>query len=314
MAQVHIDIDNLWIYEREYGSKSSLAPEYIFEQALPLMLELFSTHGVKATFFLVAKDLQFQACRDFCSLAIERGHEIANHTYTHPSNLHRLSKSEKEFEIMKAHDLISAVTNRAVTGFRAPGYYLDRDIIEILVANGYQYDSSVLPSPINCLMSFYVSWKSGRALDKAFGRKRYALASRKISRIQSKINREKFLLELPIHTLPLLRFPTHSTMIYLLGSWYCDLVSYVLRNSNPNSIYLFHAIDMVDCLPGDSLASKVLPLQIPLARRIEIANQILKSIQSQTCQTAASLVSNLNPQTISKARLLALPMPSKRLA
>jgi hypothetical protein len=290
MVSIHVDVDNLWNYVQEFGAGYSGNYDLIYTTAVPLMVEMFSRYGVRATFFICAKELSRPSCVEICREAIRRGHEIANHTLNHPTTLYRLTKAEKHREVVYSGRLIEDRLGTKVYGFRAPGYYIDDDIVDLLTENAYLYDTSVLPSFMNLLMGTYIGLKTGRKIDKAFGRKRYAVASRAITKIFSRTDRNKFIYELPITTLPLLRLPIHSTMLYLLGERYVSAVQTYLRSASGTCIYVFHAVDALDYTADAVLCKNVPALQLALSRRVQLIEQILQSCQGREFVTAKDLV------------------------
>lgn len=308
MTFVHVDVDNLWIYEGEYGVQISARQDLVYTQALPRMLELFDRFAVKATFFIVGKDLEHAYARDLVSDCISRGHEIANHTYSHLQAWHRLTASEKASEIERCERAIEAAVGVRPVGFRAPGYYLDDDIIDILMEREYVYDSSVLPSLANTLMGAYVSFRAGSRLDKAFGRRRYALSSQAVSRIERTRFPERTLLELPISTVPLLRCPMHSTFVFLLGEKYLRLVTRSLRKQKAKAVYLFHAIDTLDHPDPGALGEKVIPLRLSLARRLSMLEQLLAAIGDKATTTSREALVGSDVGGYPRSILLNRPM------
>lgn len=278
MISIHVDVDNLWVYEEEYRTLADLPYERVYDQALPLLLEAFARFGVKATFFVVGRDFDMQECRDFCRRAVADGHELANHTDTHPVNLHRLGWAEKEAEIRRCGERIAEVTGKKPIGFRAPGYYLDEDIIEILIGNGYVYDASVLPSLLTPLMWYYIVLRGGLPLDKAFGRLRHGFCSQRVLRVPSRTRPGESIYEVPISTVPLFRTPFHSTFVYALGLRYFSLARSLLRLFPGNRVYLFHAVDALDYPKDGALRAKLLPLKWSLPRRLELVGRILSEL------------------------------------
>src|SRR5205814_4038259 len=74
------------------------------------------------------------------------GHELGNHSHTHPYELARLERARIDEEIARAHEVITGIAGVAPVGFRAPGYDMSERVIDALMAQGYRYDSSVFPS------------------------------------------------------------------------------------------------------------------------------------------------------------------------
>jgi len=280
MIHLHCDVDNVRLYEREHGVAESFDPHRIYDQALPILLDLIEQAGARATFFVVGQDAALKSCREFCLLARSRGHEIGNHTFSHRGDLYRLSFADKEREIAACDDVLSSLLGEPIRAFRAPGYYLDRDVLEILMGRGYLYDSSVLPGVVNQLMGAVIRWQSGRAIDKTFGRRRYALASQAITRITSSKDPTRSILELPIATLPLVRLPVHTTFIFLLGMGYFRLAAALLGRFQRDSVFLFHAIDTLDYPADGELSSKVPALRYSLQERRSMLAEMLRRLQT----------------------------------
>jgi len=81
------------------------------------LLDLLDKYQVKATFFIIG-----QCAKNNPEIIKEihnRGHKIANHTYTHPA-FHKISLSDKINEIISTNILIKELTNEDCGIFRAP--------------------------------------------------------------------------------------------------------------------------------------------------------------------------------------------------
>lgn len=88
--------------------------------ATPQLLELLTKYGVKATFFLIGRQV-----RAFPALAremVERGHEIGNHTETHPS-LTWLTSSGIAEELERCDEAISSAMGVTARWMRPPYGY-----------------------------------------------------------------------------------------------------------------------------------------------------------------------------------------------
>ena len=93
-VSVSVDLDPVECYWRIHalpGAPPDGARHAILRRCLPRFAELFARHGVRATFFVVARDLEEDAegARLLATLARD-GHELASHTYSHPYDLVRL--------------------------------------------------------------------------------------------------------------------------------------------------------------------------------------------------------------------------------
>jgi peptidoglycan/xylan/chitin deacetylase (PgdA/CDA1 family) len=75
------------------------------------------------------------------------GHEIGNHTYTHPQHFGLLDNRSVEDEIERTHDVISNVCHVEPKGFIAPGWSMPKYGYKVLERLGYSYDLSSFNSP-----------------------------------------------------------------------------------------------------------------------------------------------------------------------
>jgi peptidoglycan/xylan/chitin deacetylase (PgdA/CDA1 family) len=86
-------------------------------ESTPALLEILAGHGVRATFFMCGENVR-RLPRIACEVR-EQGHEIGNHTDTHP----RLNFKSAEFiyrEMAQAQETIQAITGVTPRLFRAP--------------------------------------------------------------------------------------------------------------------------------------------------------------------------------------------------
>lgn len=271
MIYLHIDVDNLWIYEKEFGVKILSNKEYIYKSSLPLLLKFLDKSGSKATFMIIGKDLELPACRSFCKKAISKGHEIANHSWSHPIFFGKMSFEEKKKEILKAHNAITKTCKIEPVGFRGPGYYQDREIITILEELNYKYDTSVLPGYAEILMSVYANLQKGENRNKTFGRLSYIIKRQKPHTLKND------LIEFPISILPILRLPIHTTFAYFFGEIYQKLILRHVSKKRNYLLYLLHAIDFVD-IEIQKTNNPVLPLRTKFEERMKFIEKIIDSM------------------------------------
>ncbi|MCL2450975.1 MAG: polysaccharide deacetylase family protein, partial [Polyangiaceae bacterium] len=79
--------------------------------------------------------------------AASSGCEIANHSLDHRYDLVRLGRAEIRRQIDEGARAIERATGRAPVGFRAPGYTVTDEVLDLLAELGVAYDSSVFPCP-----------------------------------------------------------------------------------------------------------------------------------------------------------------------
>lgn len=150
---VSVDLDDLACYHAVHGlgDPAPAQREVITRNTLPRFLELFKACRVRATFFVIGRDLK----RDFESggagaallkNALDAGHELGNHSYAHAYDFSDWS-SQRIYEDLSRCDALLRDLGAAPRGFRAPGYGHHERMLMQVAALGYHYDSSSLPSP-----------------------------------------------------------------------------------------------------------------------------------------------------------------------
>lgn len=99
------------------------------------ILETLDKYEIKATFFLCG--VWVEAYPEHVKAIAEHGHEIGNHSLTHP-HMNKLSAEQVQQEISKLDDQIEALTGKRCTKFRAPyGEYNDT-VIRAVREIGYE--------------------------------------------------------------------------------------------------------------------------------------------------------------------------------
>ncbi|MDL1888083.1 DUF3473 domain-containing protein [Nitrospirales bacterium NOB] len=109
------------------------------------LLNLLNAANVRATFFILG-----WVAERFPSLVrriASIGHEVASHGYGHELITSQTPAMFRE-DIRKAKGILEDILASPVLGYRAPSFSITRDTMwatEILVQEGYRYDSSVFP-------------------------------------------------------------------------------------------------------------------------------------------------------------------------
>ncbi|GAA4629707.1 hypothetical protein GCM10023196_052140 [Actinoallomurus vinaceus] len=100
----------------------------------PMMLDLLAEFRVPATFSLIGEQVvQFPK---LVERIVASGHQICDHTVTHPLNLPRLSADQIRDEIGGAHDRIAQTARVAPRYFRSPGGAWSAQIMDTATAHG----------------------------------------------------------------------------------------------------------------------------------------------------------------------------------
>lgn len=280
---VHVDCDNLWVYEAEYGLTPSKDQDLVYRQALPALMEIFARWQIRATFFVIGSELARQSCLKFCCSALAAGHRIANHSFSHAVNFAELDAARKRQEIAAADQAIIEATGQKPIGFRAPGYHVDAGLIGVLRAAGYRYDSSSLPGPGGMLMRAYMTLIGRGGNRKSFGPWTAIFARQQPYAIGN--NGAHPLWEFPIATFPLLRLPIHSTFIYRFGHGYLSSALRFLKRVPGHHVYLLHAIDGLDHPAPERFLGRIIPMKLTFAQRRDFLDALGSHLQGRVVLT-----------------------------
>ncbi len=99
------------------------------------ILNILDRYGVKTTFFLVG--FWAEKHPDLVRELVSRGHEIGNHSATHP-HMAQLTRAQIGEELRKCSDLVASITGTPTTLFRPPyGEYND-DVVRVSREMGYE--------------------------------------------------------------------------------------------------------------------------------------------------------------------------------
>ncbi|MEE9385809.1 MAG: polysaccharide deacetylase family protein [Nannocystaceae bacterium] len=169
---VSVDLDDVACYHAIHGlpPPTDAQRALVLQRCLPRFLELFAEHKVKATFFVVGRDLARElatagAGTGLLRRALAEGHELANHSFDHDYDMQSWSSADIYRDLAKCDKLLRHIGAHP-QGFRAPGYLHHERMLAQVAALGYRYDSSSLPSP-----TYYLAKRSMLAWMEHRGRK-----------------------------------------------------------------------------------------------------------------------------------------------
>jgi len=142
-ASINIDLDTLAddIDSHRRMIHDDGLPAITYDCVLPRFLALLDRHHVKATFFIIGRDVADHA--PLLRRLAADGHELANHTMHHNKQLVNLGDAEIHDEIAECHRLLTPLSAAPIVGFRAPGYTISSRVIQVLRKFDYRYDTSL---------------------------------------------------------------------------------------------------------------------------------------------------------------------------
>jgi peptidoglycan-N-acetylglucosamine deacetylase len=110
-----------------------------------ILLELFESHNVSATFFTLGYIAQRHP--ELIEKIIAKGHEIASHGYSHTHMQNFPHEQDFESDLVKSLEIIEKVSGEKVLGFRAPYFSIKRKHVWAfnIIRKHLKYDSSIFP-------------------------------------------------------------------------------------------------------------------------------------------------------------------------
>lgn len=110
------------------------------------ILEALAVHRQRATFFCLG--WVAERCPALVRAIDEAGHEVGTHSYAHEM-VHQLTPAAFEADLARSIGIISELTGKPVTSYRAPGFSITAGTpwaFESLVRAGIENDASLFPT------------------------------------------------------------------------------------------------------------------------------------------------------------------------
>lgn len=257
---VSIDMDNYRDYQRLVDPDGDAGERSFYDDAVPRFLDLFDRLGMRATFFMIGIDADSQGNRARVREIAARGHEVGNHSHTHPYNFRSLSRARKVAEIEQADAAIADVVGVRPVGFRTPSLDVDPETVEIIAERGYLYDSSIFPGPFMWLFMLYgklfvrhADYALGSLLTPVAPSQPYVPDARKLNRKGVPApGGVSSIVEIPVTLVPHSGLPFYGTLMRRLGRRVFDAGVRATRGRRPLLHYLLHLLDLAD-IDGTSL-------------------------------------------------------------
>jgi len=255
-ASISLDLDDKWSYMKVHGDDGwEKFPSYL-DIVLPITLDILDKLDIKITFFIVGQDAALEKNHKILRSIVERGHEVANHSFHHESWLKTYSKEKITKEIAIAEEAILKATGKRTNMFRGPGFSWSNDLLEVLEERNYIFDASILPTYISPLMRRYYFWKSKLSKEEKKNRKELFGSFKEgfypLKPFKWELGTRKKLLEIPVSTMPVFKVPFHQSYLIYIGNVSTALMKMYLRFSifmckltkTPPS-YLLHPLDVI---------------------------------------------------------------------
>ncbi len=136
-----LDAETLWI-GRDVREPVALSQgRFGPVEALPRILDLLKTAGIRASFFIPAWVAEHYP--DAVKAIVAGGHEIGCHGDEH-ERVSELDAAREEQILTKSLATLTRLAGRRPTGYRAPAWQLSPRTLELLARQGFDYSSNMM--------------------------------------------------------------------------------------------------------------------------------------------------------------------------
>jgi peptidoglycan/xylan/chitin deacetylase (PgdA/CDA1 family) len=255
-----------------------------FETIMDRFRRLADEYGAPLTVYMIGRDLLSASHRQRVGEWVEDGHEIGNHTWSHPQTLSNMSLAETRLEIERAHELIAETTGRPPRGFIAPAWSTSPLVVQVLSELGYRYDTSLTPSWVQLVALLKLRLNSSSGVSVPLLRRDLpGLLWGSRHPYRATVARPWRPNGTGLATLPLptgrFRLPVWHTMGFLMSPSRWESVLRAAMSRNRAFYYLMHPLDLLD--PDTDLVGlpdavrKVERITVPLDQKLALLRRSL---------------------------------------
>ena len=105
------------------------------------ILDLLKSFGLRTTWFIPG--FTIESWPREAEAVVSAGHEVAHHSWAHIPPATQ-TRGEEEADMIRASTAIERLTGRKPRGYRSPSWDLSEHTIDLLLAHGFLYDSSLM--------------------------------------------------------------------------------------------------------------------------------------------------------------------------
>jgi peptidoglycan/xylan/chitin deacetylase (PgdA/CDA1 family) len=294
-SMVQVDLDGLDAVLDCYGSQLDEGEtDVIYTDGVVQLLELLREYDLKATFFMIGKDAEIPYKRRVIERIIAEGHELANHTYSHPLSFARLSPEEQIIEIEKCNEVISSISGKSPRGFRAPGYAITSSVVNCLENLQFTYDASVFPCAFSWLIRAWQSLFSASRFEKdKYGSTMHAIApclayQPDREAVHRRSSEKRDIYEIPVSTMPIVRLPFHGSYVMVLSKlsprmallyWKAGFKWYLQQN-RPYT-FVIHPLELTS-IACDARLTAQIGYNVKNVEKLKIYREIFATLKNDT--------------------------------
>lgn len=148
-----MDADSLLHIDHPKDSLSKISAmsmlRYGPEVGVPRILEGYRRHGLRQTFFIPAWCIE-QYPKTVEAIVTD-GHEVGFHGYIHEAP-NSLSREDERYWMERSIEVIERFTGKRPRGNRSPLYHFSDNTADLLIDQGFLYDSSLMGDDIPYLL------------------------------------------------------------------------------------------------------------------------------------------------------------------
>ncbi len=283
-AAININFDSLseaYGFPRKYNDPS-------FTRIANRFLEIADKFGFNYSIYVIGKDLEKESNRAEVKRWFDAGHEIGNHSWSHPLNLGSLPRATILDEVRRSHVAIEETIGEPPRGFIAPGWSTSRALKDVLLALDYEYDTSDFPSFLMYPSLLKMAWNhlGDRRFFKIFKRRDYLVSLLGSRKPVEHRGAEGSLMLMPLPTTKA-RIACWHTTAFVFGWRRHEQILFSCLRDLPYFYYLVHPADLVEANDldpcrkchlervGGSLDHKMELFERSLARIVESGRKLV---------------------------------------
>ena len=105
------------------------------------LIEFLKSRNIRSTWFIPGYTIETYPRES--EAVVAAGHEVGHHSWAHVPNATQ-TREEEEADLLRASECVVRLTGRKAVGYRSPSWDLSPNTIDLLLAHGFQYDSSLM--------------------------------------------------------------------------------------------------------------------------------------------------------------------------
>lgn len=286
VASLSLDLDNKWSYMKTHGDPNWVSYPSYLDIVVPRILKLLKEEDLKITFFIVGQDAAIESNQPALKSIADAGHEIGNHSFKHEPWMQLYTPQEVEDELSKTEAILESVTGQKTIGFRAPGYSISDDVLNVLSRRGYTYDCSTFPTYLGSLARAYYFMTSKLTEEQKadrqqlFGTFRDGRRTNKTYWVETKDRR---MIEIPVTTFPVFKTPFHTSYVLYISAYsrflalaYFRMAMLTCRATGIQPSILLNPLDFLGVDDNQPEMAFFPAMNLPAEPKIEVVRQALR--------------------------------------